>query len=116
MNQHVVLENNTFDSNIGIHGGAIHIDLSDFHHVIPRVSERYSPSIVIQNNTFMRNQAYFDGNAIYIKGAQKYYNDEAIIDNESLMHVAITKCKFIKNYGVNVAIGSAISIDGRQDA
>lgn len=27
--EHIIIENNTFDSNIGIHGGAIHIDYAE---------------------------------------------------------------------------------------
>jgi len=30
--EHVIIENNTFDSNIGIHGGAIHIDYAEQLH------------------------------------------------------------------------------------
>ena len=81
LGQFVTFENNTFDSNIGIHGGAIHIDnrnssrISSVHFV-------RSPFIYFLNNTFSRNMAYFEGNAIYIQGGQK--NEEQVTEKAFL--------------------------------
>ena len=113
-----MFENNTFDSNIGTHGGAIHIDLSssDTPAAPLRPARKYSPAIYMKNNTFSRNQAYLDGNAIYIKSAQKAEGAGAVANTESWMQVVIEGCKFQKNLGINVAFGAAISIDGKEDS
>lgn len=104
--------NNTFDSNIGIHGGAIHID-NIKQGASDEDSKQYSPFIYFQNNTFTRNMAYFEGNAIAVSGAQRTRSDRDFVRNDSLLQVVITDCTFKKNYGMNVAIGGAVSIDGR---
>lgn len=64
---HIVFENNTFDSNVGIHGGAIQIDNSDSGSR-KRDATAYAPFLYLKNNTFSRNMAYFEGNAVYVKG------------------------------------------------
>lgn len=67
VSSHIIFENNTLDSNMGIHGGAIHIDQeSDFFS--PNYNT-FAPFIYLNNNTFTRNMAYLDGNSIYTKGA-----------------------------------------------
>jgi hypothetical protein len=67
--EHVIIENNTFDSNIGIHGGAIHIDYAEQLHEEGHQAA-FAPKIYFKDNTFTRNQAYLDGNAVYVKGAK----------------------------------------------
>ena len=62
---YILIENNTFDNNIGLHGGAIHIDQQS--RVIPTVDD-YSSLIYLSNNSFTRNMAYFSGNAVFIRG------------------------------------------------
>jgi len=76
--------NNTFDSNIGIHGGAIHID-NIKQGASDEDSKQYSPFIYFQNNTFTRNMAYFEGNAIAVSGAQRTRSDRDFVRNDSLL-------------------------------
>lgn len=33
-----------------------------------------TPFVLLKNNTFTRNMAYFEGNSVYIRGAQKTEN------------------------------------------
>ena len=66
-----MFQDNTFDSNVGLHGGAVHIDVSGTHEDEMGAGEWSSaPFILFKNNTFTRNMAYFEGNAIYIKNGQ----------------------------------------------
>jgi hypothetical protein len=67
--EYVLFENNTFDSNIGLHGGAIQINHGKMDN--SSTSTDKSPLIVIfNNNTFTRNIAYLDGTAIYVTGGK----------------------------------------------
>ena len=66
--QHIIFKDNTFESSIGIHGGAIHINLEDKHEGLAQIND-FTPFLWFTNNTFSKNMAYFEGNAIYIKGA-----------------------------------------------
>jgi hypothetical protein len=52
----VAFENNTFEDNVGIEGGAIHIQRNQNEGLI-----------YFKNNTFLRNMAYIDGNAIVLR-------------------------------------------------
>jgi hypothetical protein len=82
--QHIMFANNTFDSNIGIHGGAIHID--NIKQGAPdEDSKRYSPFTYFKNNTFTRNMAYFEGNAIFVEGAQRTRSDRDFVRNDNLL-------------------------------
>ena len=58
---YIVFSDNTFDSNIGMHGGAIHIDnvAADPNQEASHFG-RY-PFVLFENNTFSRNMAYFEG-------------------------------------------------------
>ena len=107
-----MFENNTFDSNIGIHGGAIHVDLGHTGDAEQAVVQ-YSPFLYLRNNTFTRNMAYLEGNAIAIRGAQRQGGDLDLISNMALLQLAIVGCTFKKNYGLNVADGAAVAIDGK---
>ena len=55
----MIFSGNTFKDNIGTTGGAIHIEDPDF---------RYgdNPSIVMVDNKFENNMAYWAGNAFHI--------------------------------------------------
>ena len=55
---YIVFEDNTFDSNIGMFGGAIHIH---------QQSDDNLP-VVMRNNVYNKNMAYFSGNAVYSRG------------------------------------------------
>ena len=56
---HIIFEGNKFSDNIGTHGGAIKI----------KNAEKYQPLIILKNNNFTRNMAYFEGNAVFIKNS-----------------------------------------------
>jgi len=60
-----------FQDNVGLSGGAFHIDLSlnEDESKDPISIYDYSPFVFVQGNHFERNMAYFHGNAIYIKGS-----------------------------------------------
>ena len=55
----IIFSGNTFSDNIGTTGGVIHIEYPDF---------RYgdSPSIIITQNVFTNNMAYWAGNTFHI--------------------------------------------------
>lgn len=92
---HIVFENNTFDSNIGLTGGAIHLDLraaesaSSASHV-----NWFSPFVYLKNNTFTRNMAYFEGNAVVIRGGQRISADRDLISKQGYMQVLVDGCLF----------------------
>ena len=56
----IIFSGNIFRENIGTTGGVIHIEDPDF---------RYgdSPSIIMTNNRFLNNMAYWSGNAFHIQ-------------------------------------------------
>jgi len=66
--QHIIFKDNSFESNIGIHGGAIHINLANKEEGLAQIND-FTPFLWFNNNTFAKNMAYFEGNALYIKGA-----------------------------------------------
>jgi len=61
--------------------------------------------------------AYFEGNAIYIRGGQHAAtassSASSLIRKSGLLHVQIRSNKFKFNHGINIALGSAIKIDAR---
>lgn len=77
--------------------------------------------------------AYFEGNAIYIRGGQVDKNVLAEdtkklltggfsnihhsmpAENRGALQIIIDDCIFKNNYGLNVGFGGAVSIDGRQN-
>ena len=59
----IIIKNNTFEENIGTTGGAIHIMSPDFEY---KSTNLQSPYIYIASNSFIKNMAYFAGNAYYI--------------------------------------------------
>ena len=76
---------------MGTTGGALHLAFGSKH----------QPFWLIRNNTFLSNVAYFEGNAIYIKGNEGVALQGLLVD-----------CTFQYNQGVNVAFGAAVAIDG----
>lgn len=108
---HIVIENNTFDNNIGLHGGAVHIDLSYEKDGLATLNEP-STTVALLNNTFKRNMALFEGNAVFIKGAQRHDSNLNVISRKGVMTVLVRNCTFWKNYGLNTAQGSALAISG----
>ena len=67
----IIFENNTFDSNIGLHGGAVHIDTSPLQGNV-NTESHFQPYIYFKKNEFTRNMAYFEGNSVYITGGKKH--------------------------------------------
>ena len=60
--------------------------------------------------------AYFEGNALYVGGGQNMNIDLYHIKQKmGYMNFEMDGCLFEKNYGLNVAFGSAMVIDGRQN-
>jgi hypothetical protein len=55
---YIIFENNHFEGNIGMFGGAVHIHFTNDSHV----------PVVFKNNTYTKNMAYFSGNSVYVKG------------------------------------------------
>ena len=112
----IVFQDNLFENNIGIHGGAIHINsqLLPTSNGKSRSQEETPPTILLKENRFFKNMAYFEGNAIYIKNRLNELDEEgkAIANSQSELTVVIEKCTFEYNHGPNVANGGAVSIDG----
>jgi len=63
-----------------MHGGAVHIDNSLMHSK-ESSDESEAPLIVFKSNEFLRNVAYFEGNAVYIKNGH-LGNDTALDSTE----------------------------------
>lgn len=59
--------------------------------------------------------AYFEGNALYIKGAQRTNILANWISKLGYINMGMDGCTFQFNYGLNVGLGAAISINGMQD-
>jgi len=63
--EYIIFENNSFDSNVGLYGGAILIDNNNN----PNINDKEaSPFVYFKKNNFTKNMAYFEGNAVYIVG------------------------------------------------
>ena len=63
----MIFVNNTFSENIGTSGGAIQILSPNFEsHNQTGYNTTYKPYVIMQNNNFTKNMAYFAGNAFHI--------------------------------------------------
>ena len=67
--EYILFENNSFDSNVGLHGGAVLIDHQKKVNSSTSVNTE-APVVIFKNNNFTRNIAYFDGTAVYVGGGQ----------------------------------------------
>jgi hypothetical protein len=57
--------------------------------------------------------AYFEGNAVFIRGAQKSINTtSSLTSTTGYLTIKVDNCTFQKNYGLNIARGGALVIDG----
>ena len=74
----------------------------------------YAPFLYLKDNSFTRNTAYFEGNALYIKGGKlnKKMTNNGSKSKNSLIQTEINGNIFEKNYGLNNALGAALSING----
>ena len=62
---------NVFKDNVGLSGGALHIDLQlskNLNRASQDLVNEFTPYVFVQGNHFERNMAYTNGNAIFIKG------------------------------------------------
>ena len=65
----VIIRKNRFEENIGTLGGALHIYAPDFETNAGSNATNSVPYIYIEDNEFIKNMAYFAGNAYYITHA-----------------------------------------------
>jgi hypothetical protein len=74
--------------------------------------------ILIKDNIFDKNMAYLKGNAINIYGTNTMQQGELNmqyldhVEEKGTMQILIDNCRFQRSYGLNVAIGAAVSFDG----
>ena len=75
----VVLKGNNFLENIGTSGGAVHISSPRFEQSMPNeagvAQVNGQAFVVMANNIFERNMAYFAGNALYIRPTMTIVED-----------------------------------------
>lgn len=60
----IIFNNNNFRDNIGTTGGVLHIEDPDFRYATE--DEDKNPYIVLKDNKFLNNMAYWAGNAFHI--------------------------------------------------
>lgn len=65
-----MFEDNDFESNTGLFGGAISIDTPDFANDIEDSDQRH-PYILLKDNKFNLTQAYMSGNAVYMRSTRQ---------------------------------------------
>lgn len=95
----MIIKDNQFYDNIGTHGGAISINS-------PNNQWRNKATLVIDNNSFYRNMAYFSGNAVYIRLTR----NRDLIDSVCGGGVLLTSNHFENNIGTKIHNGGAVSI------
>lgn len=66
----MIFINNNFLNNTGIFGGAISIDTPNFQSEVKLSIQQQDPAIVLEGNTFLNNQAYLSGNAVYVRNTR----------------------------------------------
>jgi hypothetical protein len=89
----IEISGNNCSENVGMFGGVVHIEL---------LEEGSELNITLARNRFDRNMAYFEGNAIFIKGSH-------------FRTITIESSRFTRNFGLTAGIGAAISIDGQDN-
>ena len=76
----LIMSSNTFDSNVGLFGGAVTIESPNFYSgdygVDPAYDQVYKPYTLIHDNNFYRNQAYMSGNAFYIRSTKEIESEK----------------------------------------
>ena len=95
----ILISGTKFTNNIGLHGGAIHIDLGLKQDRRQPSFDESTPAIILKDNKFTKNMAYFAGNAVFIKGGQKVYSLDSLMARESLLNIDISGCSFEMNHG-----------------
>ncbi len=95
----VIIKDNNFYSSISTFGGAITINSPDW-------KAGRQPHVIIKNNLFQGNMAYFSGNAIYIRNTVL----QSGLTNQTICAGAnIIDNTFLNNIGMKVHNGGAIS-------
>lgn len=87
---HLIISDNIFESNIGMYGGAIYMHNTELTHV----------PVILRNNTFSKNTAYFSGNSIFISGCSWIDMSDQV---------------FVNNFGKTTGVGSAVHIEKVRD-
>ena len=95
----VLIKESTFTSNVGTFGGAITINS-------PNWKSGYQPHVVIYNNMFQGNMAYFSGNAIYIRNTLAKASLDSTLNCGGVNLIGNT---FLNNFGMKVHNGGAVS-------
>ncbi|CDW73676.1 UNKNOWN [Stylonychia lemnae] len=95
--EYTIIRQNLFQDNIGTFGGAITIDSPDW-------AQGNNPYLVISDNRFVTNFAYFSGNAIHFRGTLRYDQYNQICGG-----LQIQNSEFYHNIGMKVHNGGAIS-------
>jgi hypothetical protein len=111
----IIFEDNLFQGNVGLFGGAVHIEMSPHNTKVHSKSQltESQPFILMRNNTFDKNMAYFEANAVFIKNFKLASNVE--VDNMDYLNLEITNCTFTKNFGMLRGNGAALVVDGNQN-
>jgi hypothetical protein len=63
----MIFASNKFERNVGTFGGAISINSPDFQYGYSNNNNLLRPLVIIADNIFNKNMAYFSGNAVYIR-------------------------------------------------
>ena len=80
----VIIEDNYFESNVGLFGGAISVVQPDFSvdssdgASDSDFNRRRDPVILINSNTFYRSQSYLSGNAIHASFTRPRYPEREL--------------------------------------
>lgn len=69
----MIFSNNTFSDNIGTTGGVIHIEQPNMMTAIEHGKRSY---LVIKENKFRNNMAYFAGNAFHLTYRMRMYESD----------------------------------------
>jgi hypothetical protein len=111
----VIFDDNVFEGNVGLVGGAVSIDTPNFN--ISDYSSRFPvkpwlrPATVFHKNVFERNQAYWSGNAVHLRSRRlKDAEDEENQVCGGGFHLQYNQ--FVNNSAVLVSTtGGAVSVE-----
>ena len=93
----VIFTNNTFSDNIGTTGGVIHYEQPNMMTAIANEKRAY---IVIKDNRFRNNMAYFAGNAFHLTYKMRMYETNYDAEQVCGAGILIEENSFIGNIGL----------------
>jgi hypothetical protein len=96
---YIIFDNNSFDSNIGMIGGAIHIN-NQLQPNSRNTMKDSSPVILFKKNTFTRNLSYMEGNAVFIMGSSEGSTKDINYYVRGRVQVIFDECVFKWNSGI----------------